>query len=360
MPIYPNNIPTILIVDDEPFNLEFLEIVLRQQGYNILTATNGRSGRELAEQKQPDLILLDIMMPGETGFECATVLRLSPETAEIPIIFLSALDDDNNTSKGYETGAVDFIVKPFVYKDVINRIRLHLKLNICDRFLKSNQRMVSTPPPSEKPFPQKGMRTVFQSRSTQCGSAVHEAVVMSAENEGHLLLNSPESCTNKVKLQIRSLLAANTGPLFKPSETLRNIGLQLKAQNMDEGPFSASYLHIDRELEILTVVNAGALPLIFINKNETHFLIERQSGDLGSLGLGLLPCSSYDIQSGDRIFMVSRGMLDSFNMKGEGIRELLESCRGHSGENMETACRKVGHKILSKGKADGILVGIEV
>lgn len=359
MPISPNNIPTILIVDDEPFNLEFLEIVLRQQGYNILTATNGRSGRELAEQKQPDLILLDIMMPGETGFECATVLRLSPETAEIPIIFLSALDDEGNTTKGYDTGAVDFIVKPFVYKDVINRIRLQLKLNICDKFLNNRQIRPEVPSPAQIPFPEKGARTISHSRPTPCGSAVHQAIVMGTEDEGHLLLNCPESCTKEIQNHIRSVLAANSGPLFKPSETLRNIGLQLKSLNMSEEIFSASYLHINREQGILTVVNAGALPLIFMNKNRTHFLIERQSGDLGTLGLGLLPCSSYTLDPGDRVFMTSRGMLDSFFMEGEGIRELLESCRRHAGENLETACRMSMEDLLRFGEADGILVGVE-
>ncbi|WP_320006451.1 response regulator [Maridesulfovibrio sp.] len=359
MPVYPNNIPTILIVDDEPFNLEFLEIVLRQQGYNILTATNGRSGRDLAEQAQPDLILLDIMMPDETGFECATVLRLSPETAEIPIIFLSALDDESNTSRGYDTGAVDFIVKPFVYKDVINRIRLHLKLNICDKS-KEGQVKGTTPPPTEKPYPKKGARYIFHSRSAPCDSVVHEAVVMDAENEGHLLLNFQKACTAEIRQQIKLILADNSGPLFRPSETLRNIGIQLKALNMLKSVFSACYLHIDRELDNLTVVNAGALPLVFMNKKGTHFLIERQSGNLGSLGRGLLPCSSYDIDPQDRIFMVSRSMLGSFGTEGEGIRELLESCHRHLESELETTCRNVGQDISCNGEADGILLGIEM
>ncbi|WP_319777981.1 response regulator [Maridesulfovibrio sp.] len=358
MPIYPNNIPTILIVDDEPFNLEFLEIVLLQQGYNILTATNGRSGRKLAEQKKPDLILLDIMMPDETGFECATVLRLSPETSEIPIIFLSALDDDSNTSRGYDAGAVDFIVKPFIYKDVINRIRLHLKLNNCDKQLKLPAKKAEASRINETPFPATGARAVFYSSAAPCASAMHEAIVMDDSNENHLLLNTPPGSTEKIRNKVRTILAANSGPLFNPSETLRNVGLQLEDCN-GENDFSASYVHFNRDAEKLTAVNAGALPMILMRADKSHTLIERQSGNLGSLGLGLLPCSTYKIHKGDRIFISSRGLLGAFEREGEGIRELLETCRRFSEEKMESACRAIGKAFLKGSEADGILVGIE-
>jgi sigma-B regulation protein RsbU (phosphoserine phosphatase) len=358
MPIYPNNIPTILIVDDEPFNLEFLEIVLKQQGYNILTASDGRSGREMAEQMQPDLILLDIMMPGENGFECATVLRLSPETSEIPIIFLSALDDEDNTSRGYDAGAVDFIVKPFEYKNVVNLIRLHLKLHFCD-----SQRTVGTPHHSGSiksiDYPSCGARTFFTAPMQTARTFVYETVVTENKTESHFLLNCAGVNEEEIHEKIRFLLAENTGPLFSPSETMRNIGMDLNKHYKKETQLTASYVRIDRETETLTVVNAGALPVILI-KEETLLLIERQSESLGCLGLGHPPCSTFKTSKGDRIFMLSRGLLSSFDWEGDGIRELQDDFLRHTGNDIESVCRNAGKALLKKGALEGILSGIEL
>lgn len=360
MPVCPNNIPTILIVDDEPFNLEFLELVLKQQAYNILTASSGRNARKLAEQKQPDLILLDIMMPDENGFECASVLRLSPETSEIPIIFLSALDDDSSTSKGFDAGAADFIVKPFAYKDVIQRIRLHLKLTACDRQLKGQLRTTENTVATETDFPPKGARSVFPDRCRNPEQFRHECVVLDEKSESHLLLNFPRSCAGYTSAAIKELLAENSGPLFKPSETLRNVGRGIINKGCD-CEFSASYVHLDREDESLTVINAGALPLVLIRREHSPLLIERQSGNMGSLGMGIPPCSSYGIRKGDRIYMVNREMLSSYSREGEGINELMETCHLSSGVDLETACQTAGKRLQHDEKQpDGILIGIEV
>ncbi|NDV28407.1 response regulator [Desulfovibrio sp. JC010] len=359
MPIQPNNIPTILIIDDEPFNLEFLEIVLKQQGYNILTAGNGRTGRELAEQEQPDLILLDIMMPDENGFECAAVLRISPETSEIPIIFLSALDDESNTSRGYDAGAVDFIVKPFEYKEVINRIKLHLKLNSCARQM---QRAALQDTPlriNETAFPPAGARCTFPASPPSAGQFIYETVVLNNKSESHFLLNSTGDWSVIMQEKIKALLAENTGPLFSPSETVRNIGAALTSRQNSESGLTASYIHIDREDGTVTVVNSGSLPVILMRADKAHILIERQSGNLGSLGLGLPPCSTYEINSRDRLFMVSPAMLNSFSKEGEGIRELMEACRSHTGVDLELTCRIVGKQFSKETDTAGILVGVE-
>ncbi|ACS81452.1 response regulator [Maridesulfovibrio salexigens] len=360
MPVCPHNIPTILIVDDEPFNLEFLELVLKQQGYNIITANSGRKGRMLAEQEQPDLILLDIMMPGENGFECATVLRLSPETSEIPILFLSALDDDANTSKGFDAGAVDFIAKPFAYKEVIQRIRLHLKLMSCDRQLKAERPAVSREKPLEADFPVKGSRAFYPDHPRSSGRFMHESVILTEKSESHLLLNCSEPCPEQLPATIKELLAENSGPLFRPSETLRNIGIGLKNNFSSNNEISAAYIHLDREDESLTVVNAGALPVILLRRDKPPQLIERQSGNLGSLGMGLPPCSTYDIKRGDRVFMFSREMLNSFAREGDAINELMEAFHLSSGVDIETACQAAGEMLLRNGEQpEGILVGIE-
>lgn len=364
MSVRPNYVPTILIIDDEPFNLEFLEIVLKQQGYNIITATNGLNGRNLAKEKQPDLILLDIMMPGENGFESATVLRLSPETSEIPIIFLTALDDNKNTTKGYDSGAVDFIVKPFEYKDVIHRIRLHLTLAANDKkmlpAIKQEPSWSNTG--TQRVRHLKGSRSTFPHIPPETKLFIYESVVLSDSTEGHLILNfSNETDCTDLRQHIKHLLADNTGPLFTPSITMRNIGFKLKSIIGDKAEINGSYTVINREAEKLTVVNTGALPQIFLQPQKPPLLIERQSGDIGTLGMGIPPCATYDMKKGDRIFMFSNGMLAAYSSDGEAINELKEACALSARVDIETACQAAGEMLQKNGnQLNGILVAVEV
>jgi len=127
MPVCPNNIPTILIVDDEPFNLEFLELVLKQQGYNIITANSGRKGRMLAEQEQPDLILLDISLPGMSGFDLLEQLRADEATRSLPVVMLTAHGREVEKEKGMALGASDYITKPFSTRELVSRVQALLE-----------------------------------------------------------------------------------------------------------------------------------------------------------------------------------------------------------------------------------------
>jgi putative two-component system response regulator len=104
---------TILIVDDDPAGRHTLESILDQQGYNLVMAENGIQGLEKAEQCLPDVILLDVMMPGMDGFEVCQRIRKNPLVAEIPIIMLTALDDRKSLLDGLEAGADDYITKPY-------------------------------------------------------------------------------------------------------------------------------------------------------------------------------------------------------------------------------------------------------
>lgn len=104
---------TILIVDDEPFGRETLESVLEPEGYDLVMAENGYQAIEKALALQPDVILLDVMMPGMNGFEVCRRIRSEKQLAEIPILFLTALDDRQSLLSGLEAGADEFISKPF-------------------------------------------------------------------------------------------------------------------------------------------------------------------------------------------------------------------------------------------------------
>ena len=118
----------ILIGDDIPANLNILRDVLEPQGYKIMVATNGATALEIAERSDPDLILLDVMMPEMNGFEVCRKLKMNDKLKDIPVIFITAKDGVDNLMEGFASGGVDYIRKPFQIEEVRVRVKNHLKL----------------------------------------------------------------------------------------------------------------------------------------------------------------------------------------------------------------------------------------
>ncbi|MDY7023207.1 MAG: hybrid sensor histidine kinase/response regulator [Cyanobacteriota bacterium] len=118
----------ILIVDDTPENLRLLSSMLEEQGYKVRKATQGKQALKAVESLAPDLILLDIMMPEMNGYQVASSLKNSPKTIDIPIIFLSALNETMDKVLAFDVGGVDYITKPFQVQEVIVRVRTQITL----------------------------------------------------------------------------------------------------------------------------------------------------------------------------------------------------------------------------------------
>jgi len=133
--------PLILAVDDEASNLQLLRQIL-QDRYRLLFAKDGARALELANQEKPDLILLDVMMPGMTGYETCRALKADPATAAIPVIFVTALSDAGDEVDGFDAGAVDYITKPVSPPIVRARVRTHLSLVRAEELKQSRLEIV--------------------------------------------------------------------------------------------------------------------------------------------------------------------------------------------------------------------------
>ena len=117
----------ILIVDDIPVSIKVLGELLKEN-YEILVATSGRKAIEIALKTQPDLILMDVVMPDMDGLETCKQLKENPQTAEIPVIFLTAMSESSDVIKGFDVGGQDYIIKPFNKVEVIARVKNHIEL----------------------------------------------------------------------------------------------------------------------------------------------------------------------------------------------------------------------------------------
>ena len=137
--------PVVLVVDDQQANVRMVGALLARSGCQVLTALGGQEGLEQARAHRPDVVLLDMRMPGMDGFEVMAQLRAQPETRDLPVIFLTADDDRENLVRAFSSGAVDYVTKPFVAEELLARVRTHVDLNksrdALRRFAQEKQQM---------------------------------------------------------------------------------------------------------------------------------------------------------------------------------------------------------------------------
>jgi two-component system, sensor histidine kinase and response regulator len=137
--------PSVMVVDDEPDNLRLLETMLREKGYEVRSFPRGRLALEAAALRPPDLILLDVNMPEISGYEVCERLKGDARLSEIPVLFLTALNETEDKVRAFRIGGVDFISKPFHFEEVYARVETQLKLHHLQRELKlQNERLEET------------------------------------------------------------------------------------------------------------------------------------------------------------------------------------------------------------------------
>jgi len=119
--------PHVLVVDDHLPNIDVLRSFLEREGYRVLPATSGEQALDIARERRPDLILLDVLMPEMDGFTICRILKSSEETRSIPVILVTALQDPEHVVRGLEAGADDFVSKPFIAAELLARVRAHLR-----------------------------------------------------------------------------------------------------------------------------------------------------------------------------------------------------------------------------------------
>src|SRR5262249_7347016 len=125
----------ILVVDDNPADLNFLRKILREEGYVVHTTIDAEQAIEFSQSSSPDLILLDVNMPGMGGYEVCEKLKAGNDTRDAPVIFISGADQVIDKVKAFSKGGVDYIVKPYHAAEILVRIRLHLSLHELQKHL---------------------------------------------------------------------------------------------------------------------------------------------------------------------------------------------------------------------------------
>jgi DNA-binding response OmpR family regulator len=135
-------VPLILIVDDTRVNLQLLGKILMKVHYELAIANSGYEALDMVKEVKPDLILLDVMMPGIDGYDVCKALKSSPDTKDIPVIFLTAKSEKEDIVTGFDLGAVDYVTKPFNSAELLARVKTHLELKYArDLLAKQNEKL---------------------------------------------------------------------------------------------------------------------------------------------------------------------------------------------------------------------------
>ncbi|MDY6803178.1 MAG: response regulator [Cyanobacteriota bacterium] len=191
----------ILIVDDNPTNLGALFKFLSDYGFKVLVAIDGESAIEQIEYVRPDIILLDVMMPGIDGFEACRRLKASPEMQDIPVIFLTALSDTVDKVKGFNVGGVDYITKPINQEEVLSRVKSHLTISyLQNKLLEKNQELLSLNENLEKLVERKTKQLIEQEKSAIIGRLA-QGMVHNLKNHLQTIL----LCSNFIEARAKEI-----------------------------------------------------------------------------------------------------------------------------------------------------------
>lgn len=366
---------SILAVDDNPLNLKLLEMSLGKEGYRILTAADGPAAREIAATEKPDLILLDIIMPGENGFDVIKHLKSNSATASIPVIFLTGINEIDYKLAGFKLGAVDYITKPFHPLEVLARVRLHLKLSIATNSLIASQAQklkeiteaqtsLLTTPDSHP----KAHFGVYYLTLHEAGGDFYEVLPISENIYGYVVadFSGHDIKTSYMIASIKALLKQNCRPVYGPVESIRMIN-DVLVEILPEGKYlTTCYGKLNRKTNQMTIVNAGHPPAVYVPVKGEPSFVEISGDILGVFKDVWFGQKNIDVSPGDRFYLYSDGLVESCRQKimwTQAQQDLIAACNKVRDISIREAPGKIVqllHKEVFQPEDDIVILGIEV
>jgi len=332
---------SILLVDDNPTNLQVLFQTLEGVGCKLLIAKNGNGALAIAGKALPDLILLDIMMPDIDGYEVCRRLKTDPATADIPVIFLSALGETEDKVKGLHLGAVDYITKPFQPDEVIARVDTHLTIHRLKREVESQKDQLEhelevVSEVQRKLLPKKlpeidGFKLASHYETSRYAGGDYYDIIEIPDNRWGFLIADAEGHSAPA-----AVLMAMTCALFRaypnspddPAAVLHYLNEHL-CKVADPSFMTALYAVYDSGQQTMRIARAGQ-PLPMIYQSATQNAFELKCPGVYPLGIepyGIeIPVTEVKLTAGDRFLVYTDGLSERFNDAGEtyGEKRLLK------------------------------------
>jgi sigma-B regulation protein RsbU (phosphoserine phosphatase) len=326
---------SLLLVDDNPTNLQVLYQTLETTGCKLLVAKNGETALSIAQKAAPDLILLDIMMPGIDGFEVCRRLKADAATAGIPVIFLSALTDTKDKVQGLQLGAVDYVSKPFQPDEVIARVDTHLTIHRLKREVEEKKdaledELKAASDVQRRLLPKNlpeitGLKlAVHYETSLYAGGDYYDIAKMANDQWGFLVADAEgHSAPAAVMMAMTcALFRSYPQPPSEPGELLYFLNEHL-CKVADPSFVTALYVVYDTDSRTLKIARAGHPPPMLYQSDEKKAIEYRSSGvfPMGIDPYQQVPVTEAKLQPGDRVLMYTDGITERFNTDGETYGE---------------------------------------
>lgn len=316
---------SILVVDDEPVNLRVLINHLSLAGYNVSTAVNGKDALDIIDKAVPDLILLDIMMPGMSGYEVCNVIRKNHSQYELPIIFLSAKDKPENIVKGLEFGANDYLTKPISKQELLARVNNlntlkksiieHNELNVLKQELQIAHNMQKTILKQNTPKSDKYNFSIYYEPAHHLGGDFYD-IRMFNEDSIELLIADVSGhgipaafISGMLKVAYSFHIYDNTSS----EEMMSRINESMYFYT--QGKFiTAGYSRINFNSKKLNYCNAGHWPLLIIRENHDQIIqISTKGHAIGWIKNKKFMSTEFDLQTNDILVFYTDGLLEARN-----------------------------------------------
>jgi len=333
---HPKEIESLLLVDDNPTNLQVLYQTLETTGCKLLVAKNGETALSIAQKASPDLVLLDIMMPGIDGFEVCRRLKADPATAAIPVIFLSALTDTKDKVQGLQLGAVDYVSKPFQPDEVIARVNTHLTIHRLKRevekkkdALENELKIVSDV--QRRLLPKKvpeitGLKLAIHYETSLYAGGDYYDIAKMPDNQWGFLVADAEGHSAPAAVMMAmtcALFRSYPQPPTEPGKLLYFLNEHL-CKVAEPSFVTALYIIYDANRHILKIARAGH-PLPMIWRSAGQKAIEYDCSGVFPMGIDpydQVPVTTEaELQPGDRILMYTDGVTERFSTDGKTYGE---------------------------------------
>jgi sigma-B regulation protein RsbU (phosphoserine phosphatase) len=365
--------PKILIVDDTALNVELLRNVLDAEGFRTISSDNGATAREMCRSESPDLVLLDVMMPGESGFETCAGLKSDFRTADIPVIFLSALDDVKSKVHGLKAGGVDYISKPVHGEEVLARVRVHLRIRETNRALireqqarlecLRNAQQAILVRPADLP---EASFAVYYRPLEEAGGDFYDVLALNEEGFAYFVADVSGHGASAAFLTsaVKALLRQYSSPIYSPEDAMRGVDSVMRQMMGEEQYLTACYARLNRRGKRLTVVSAGHPPLIVVSPSGKAQIVEMDSDPLGIFGALTLQKKEIRLSPGDRFYLYSDGLIEAVPGGGrkKGLEKLVAACVGFRALALEDCIDSIVGAVRESGgepEDDLLLLGAD-
>jgi sigma-B regulation protein RsbU (phosphoserine phosphatase) len=343
----------ILIVDDTPANLRLLSQMLSERGYGVRAVTSGTRALESVQTVQPSLILLDIRMPEMNGYEVCEYLKQDPKTQDIPIIFISALNEIEDKVRGFNLGGVDYITKPFQFEEVLARVETHLALRRLQKQLQDANKkfeqelalagsLQASFFPSEPPHIPGWQLTVTLKPARETSGDFYDVFKLP---NGHLAILVADVVDKGAAAALYMALSWTLIRTYareypdQPELVLSSANRQIIADTDANRFVSAFYGVLDPASGRYIYCNAGHNPPVRFSQSEgeNYKKLSKTGLILGILENETWNRGSVDIRPGDVLAHYTDGVTEAQNMDGDlyGAKRLIQCVQANLGRSAE-------------------------